>query len=314
MSHRLAVATIITIALLSIGAVGAQVAPQQLPTSYRIDSASTGPPAGWQSDRGAIGGNVADRGAIGIANTNDPALYRTERWGLTGYQLPLANGVYTVGLHFAETNTSIDQAGERVFGMSVESVALGSVDVFVEAGGRNIALVRAVNVEVTDGQLDIAFTAITQNPMVSAIEVASTRAAPLRIEVGSQASFLDSTGQTWVADTMFTGGNTVTRPTVALSGTLEDRVYQSERWGESLYTVPLAVGTYNICLHFAETNPNLTQVGQRVFNVGTRPRRVDDARPGGAGGVCHGLRLVRPVRRRRGPRRGVYAFAVRGHR
>jgi hypothetical protein len=267
--QRLAVAIIITIALLGIGAALAQQpAPQQLPTSYRIDSASTTPPAGWQADTGFVGGNVTDRGSIGIANTNDPAIYRSERWGLTGYALPIANGVYTVRLHFAETNTGID-AGERVFGMSVESVALGSIDVFAEAGGRNIALVRAVNVEVTDGQLDIAFTAITQNPMISAIEVASTRAAPLRIEVGSSASFLDSTGQTWVADTMFTGGNTVTRPTVPISGTLEDRVYQSERWGGTLYTVPLAVGLYGVCLHFAETNPNLTQPGQRVFNVGS---------------------------------------------
>jgi hypothetical protein len=128
--------------------------------------------ARWQADTGAIGGYIAERGTVVVEGASDPTIYRSERWGLSGYAIPLANGVYTVRLHFAEFKDYIDQPGERVFGVSVEGVTLGAIDVYAEAARqRNRALVRAVTVPVIDGQLDIVFTQIAENTMIHGIEI-----------------------------------------------------------------------------------------------------------------------------------------------
>jgi murein DD-endopeptidase MepM/ murein hydrolase activator NlpD len=221
----------------------------------------------WQADTGSIGGNVVDRGNISIANTNDPRLYQTERWGLSAYNLSVVNGIYTVRLHFAETVASIDQPGERVFGLSVEGTSLGNVDIVAQAGGQYKALVKAVNVAVTDGQLDIGFTKITQNPAINAIEIIPTNATVLRIEAGSNASYLDQTGNTWVADTGFIGGNVVDRGAIPITSTSAARIYQTERWGLSGYVLPVTNGTYTVNLHFAETSPGIDAIGERIFGV-----------------------------------------------
>jgi Malectin domain/Cellulase (glycosyl hydrolase family 5) len=69
----------------------------------------------WQPDQFFDGGAVVDRGAIELDNTSTDALYRTERYSLNGYNIPLANGVYTVKLHFAETYPEVKQNEERLF-------------------------------------------------------------------------------------------------------------------------------------------------------------------------------------------------------
>lgn len=125
----------------------------------------------WVADTGFVGGSTADRGNIAIANTNNPRIYQTERYGMSGYQLGVANGTYTIKLHFAETYTGITGPGQRVFGVNVEGVQLNNIDVFAETGGLNRALVKTLQITVADGQLDLKFAAVTNYPEINGIEV-----------------------------------------------------------------------------------------------------------------------------------------------
>jgi hypothetical protein len=125
----------------------------------------------WSADTDFVGGNTALHGPLPISGTSDPALYRTERWGLTGYRIPVPNGQYVVILHFAEMYTAITSAGQRVFGVSVEGTSLGNLDVFALAGGADRALSVKTVASVTNGEVDISFRQVIQNPMIDAIEV-----------------------------------------------------------------------------------------------------------------------------------------------
>ena len=126
----------------------------------------------WYPDQGFTGGTTSDRGtALAIVNTNDPRIFQTARFSMTSYAFAVTNGNYTVKLYLAETYAGITAAGQRVFDVNVEGVALTGVDPFKEAGGLNRALVRSVDVTVTDGQLNISFTTRVQNPIVQGIEI-----------------------------------------------------------------------------------------------------------------------------------------------
>jgi hypothetical protein len=128
----------------------------------------------WSADTGFAGGGIVDRGAIEIAGTTNDRLYQTERWGMTGYSLPVANGLYTVKLHFAETYATAP--GARIFSADVEGQKLTDIDM-VAAVGAGTAMVRSVpNVAVTDGKLDIGFTAKVGAAVVNAIEVEPAQA------------------------------------------------------------------------------------------------------------------------------------------
>lgn len=129
----------------------------------------------WSADHSSDNdGGIADRGAIAIAGTADDRIYQTERWGVSSYSVLLANGLYEVKLHFAETYSGITAPGQRVFSVSAEDTVPASwadIDVFAESGGSNTALVKPGFVEVEDNLLDIVFTASADNPMISGIEI-----------------------------------------------------------------------------------------------------------------------------------------------
>ena len=126
----------------------------------------------WLADQGFNGGDSTERANdLAIANTQDPALYRTEHFGMNSFSCKLPNGKYTVKLHFAETYDGITAAGGRVFSMNVEGQEIKDFDVFAKAGGGDRAYVETVNVNVTDGKLDITFTSGVQNPEINGIEI-----------------------------------------------------------------------------------------------------------------------------------------------
>jgi len=128
----------------------------------------------WSADNGFSGGTAVDRGNISISNTNDQRIYQTERYGMSGYRFNVTNNLYRVKLHFAETSGSISSAGQRVFSVNVEGQTLSNIDVFSEAGGRNAALVKTVDVDVNDGQLTIDFIPSVQNAEINGIEIESS--------------------------------------------------------------------------------------------------------------------------------------------
>jgi hypothetical protein len=78
------------------------------------------------------------------------------------------------------------------------------------------------------------------------------------------AKYLGADGTNYQADARFSGGRTDTK-VVAITGTTDDPLYQSWRYGNFTYAVPVADGNYLVLLKFAD---NLwAQAGQRVFNV-----------------------------------------------
>jgi hypothetical protein len=127
----------------------------------------------WLPDQGFDNPEgVVDRGDIAIANTKDPALYRTEHYSMNTFSIKVPNGRYTVKLHFAETYTAeVNAPGERVFTINVAGHELKDFDVVAKAGGTLRAYVEAVDVDVTDGALKITFTPTTQNSEINGIEI-----------------------------------------------------------------------------------------------------------------------------------------------
>lgn len=125
----------------------------------------------WLPDQGFVDGETAERTDLQIANTKTPAIYLSERYSMTAFSHPVPNGKYTVKLHFAETYDGITGAGQRVFSFNVEGHEFKDFDVWVKAGGGLRAYVETVNVEVTDGKLDITFTSNIENPEINGIEI-----------------------------------------------------------------------------------------------------------------------------------------------
>ncbi len=125
----------------------------------------------WSSDHDWIGdNNTIDYEDAEIEGTPNVRLCQTERWGLSGYSIPIANGTYNVQLHFVENY--LDTAGARIMNMDVEGQRLTKFDAFAEAGGKNRLVRKSFdNVAVDDGTLDIELSATQNNTMISCIEV-----------------------------------------------------------------------------------------------------------------------------------------------
>ncbi len=94
----------------------------------------------WSSDRFFFGGKLVRR-MEPIEGTDDPELYRGERYGRLTYTIPApADSTYTAVFHFAETWFGSKQggggAGSRVFDILCNGVLLErNLDVYREAGG-----------------------------------------------------------------------------------------------------------------------------------------------------------------------------------
>jgi Malectin domain len=125
----------------------------------------------WLADQGFTDGEMAEHADGQITNTPTPAIYKSERYSMTAFSYPVPNGKYIVRLHFAETYEGVTAAGQRVFSFNVEGKEFKDFDVWAKAGGPFLAYVETVNVEVTDGKLDITFTANVQNPEINGIEI-----------------------------------------------------------------------------------------------------------------------------------------------
>lgn len=72
----------------------------------------------------------------------------------------------------------------------------------------------------------------------------------MAINVGGDA-YTSIDGTEYIADQYFNGGNTYTT-TASISGTEDDYLYQSERYGNPTYAVPVDNGTYEVTIKFAE--------------------------------------------------------------
>jgi translation initiation factor 2 alpha subunit (eIF-2alpha) len=90
---------------------------------------------------------------------------------MSSFSYKLPNGKYIVKLHFAETYEDITGPGQRVFSFNVAGHEFKDFDVWAKAGGAKRAYVETVNVNITDGKLDITFTTNIQSPEINGIEI-----------------------------------------------------------------------------------------------------------------------------------------------
>jgi len=153
----------------------------------------------------------AGASAPAIAGTKDPGLFQSERWGMTAFSQKVPNGKYLVKLYFAETYQGITGAGQRVFNFNVQGKEFEDFDVWEKAEGFQRAYIESVPVEVTQGELRITFTRQVDNPAIKAIEIIpqaddAKEARTIRIKAGQTTPFKDSSGQEWLADQGFEGG------------------------------------------------------------------------------------------------------------
>lgn len=132
----------------------------------------------WGSDRYFEGGRTVPR-LNSTLNSPDPTLYAAERYGNFRYVIPVAEGAYTVKLHFVETwwgdtNPGGGGEGSRVFDVQCNGMTLlEAFDVYREAGGENRALVKTFqNIKPTpQGRIELSFIPRVNYALINAIEV-----------------------------------------------------------------------------------------------------------------------------------------------
>jgi|GEM_PF-426534 len=90
--------------------------------------------------------------------------------------------------------------------------------------------------------------------------------AAVRLNSGNQGTFTAGNGDVFDADN-FASAGLFYNQNIAIANTTDDALYQSERYGNMTYNIPVANGTYDVNLHFAEIYaPNQT-AGLRLFDV-----------------------------------------------
>ena len=220
----------------------------------------------WSSDAGFSGGTAVKSSVQHIGSTLNPGFYRTSRQGQFRYDIPLKIATYELHLHFAETvygqdTTGAGGEGNRLMTVKVNGQALLShFDVIADAGASRVADVKvfAGITPSSDGQLHLEFIGENgKQALLSAIEIVpgmKGRIRPVRI-VARQSPYYSNGSHWWSPDSYFEGGQLATY-TQEVSGTDDPELYETERWGNFTYAIPVTPGKYGLVLHFAARHSN----------------------------------------------------------
>jgi hypothetical protein len=233
----------------------------------------------WSADTWVTGGTPVKGPAQHIWRTLEPEFYRNSRQGQFRYDIPLRQGVYELRLHFAETTFGPESAGAGGEGSRIMSVRangstlLSAFDIAADAGASRTADVKVFpNIEpASDGKLHLEFAGEDgRQAALSAIEITPGlrgQLKPLRI-LARQSPYYSNDSQWWSPDTYFEGGQIAAYPT-PVNGTDDPELYQTERWGNFSYAIPVPPGKYSVWLHFAARHPEPAEGGHEihVFNV-----------------------------------------------
>lgn len=90
----------------------------------------------------------------------------------------------------------------------------------------------------------------------------------IRVAAGQTSAVTDAQGNSWSADTSYTGGTPAVESTpVSIAGTDSPVLYNGQRYGDPSFSYAFTVpnGTYTVTLKFAELY--VTGPGQRLFDV-----------------------------------------------
>jgi Malectin domain/CARDB/Domain of unknown function (DUF5005) len=124
----------------------------------------------WSADTSYTGG-ATDISWTAVAGSIDGFVMQTERYNMSGYHIPIANGTHHLNLYFSENYWT--KKGARVFSVTAEGVKIiNNLDIFAKVG-KNRALVLSFNVTVKDDSLDLGFTAAKDHAKIGGIEITS---------------------------------------------------------------------------------------------------------------------------------------------
>jgi hypothetical protein len=220
----------------------------------------------WSADIGFTGGTAVKSSVQHIWRTQDPDFYRTSRQGQFRYDIPLKKGIYELRLHFAETVYGPESTGSGGEGSRIMTVRangktlLTSFDVVADSGASRTADVK-VFPEISpaaDGVLHLEFAGENgKQATLSAIEIlpgVRGHIRPVRI-LARQTPYYSNDSRWWSPDNYFEGGEIASYP-IPVSGTDDPELYETERWGNFSYSIPVSPGKYTVTLHFAIRHGN----------------------------------------------------------
>lgn len=122
---------------------------------------------------GYSNGTPVDAGAGVVISTDIPEVYRTHRVGDSSmaYRVDLPNGQYTATLYFAETDWT--SAGARVFDVALQGEkVIDHLDIFTQAGGKNLPYSRNFSVDVTSETFTVTFPQVyASTALISGIAI-----------------------------------------------------------------------------------------------------------------------------------------------
>ena len=153
----------------------------------------------WQADQYFSGGNTGST-TDEIVSTNIDPVYQSDRWANNlSYDIPVTNGLYSVNLHFAETYFNAPQ--QRSFDISVEGEqVIDNLDIYASTKnafdpGHDKAYVSSIApVQVTDGILDLDFSAEIDNAKISGIEIVPLEASQVILQQSQGNTFVKENG------------------------------------------------------------------------------------------------------------------------
>jgi hypothetical protein len=215
----------------------------------------------WSADEGFTGGSAVKSSIEHIARTLNPGFYRTSRQGQFRYDIPLHKGVYELHLHFAETvfgpeSSGTGGEGSRIMNVRANGIPLLSdFDIVTDAGASSTADVKVfTGIEpAADGKLHLEFSADNgQQAILSGIEILpgiQGRLRPIRI-LARETPYYSNDSHWWSPDDYFEGGQ-LAAYTAPVKGTDDPELYETERWGNFSYAIPVTAGKYTLTLYFA---------------------------------------------------------------
>lgn len=131
----------------------------------------------WLPDQFSLNGRFLTH-RESTANTNNPELYRSERYGNFSYAIPVPNGSYTLTLYFSEHWFGLENGGGndnmRLFDVYCNGIALlRNANIMHEAGGSARALVKRFTglKPNAQGKLLLSFVPTSDYANVNAIEI-----------------------------------------------------------------------------------------------------------------------------------------------
>jgi len=171
------------------------------PVLHRVNAGGPALPsndgyADWSADQAGTsplrtsGSNASSWGqafsrTAAVPSSTPTEVFSDERWDPNGdprmeWNFPVEAGLpLQVRLYFANGYNGTGQVGQRVFDVAVEGTTrLDNYDIVADAGGDSRGTMRSFNV-TSDGNVDIDFSHVTENPLVSAIEIVRTDVTPV---------------------------------------------------------------------------------------------------------------------------------------